>query len=369
MNYSDFVLLVNGASIFMLVVMAVLLLAVTRFKGEGGYVAAIIVAPNVPVYLYNLGRLMEWQDFTMFMTIPSFSFNTTLMPLLWLFILRNFKPGFRFKPVYLLHFLPAITIAVILLLLPRQVWMDNILVEMGGKDAWIGNINLIVIIAQILTYFPAIFLYIRKTKHYYRDNYSDAEYLLRVWIERFMVLFAALFVVVELCYIIWPRSDEWLIQVLNVIAMFYLAYNALKHPQFMNYPVSNGNGKDKDLSPASITDSEQMREYCEKIVEYLTASKAFLRYDFSLSMLSVETGIAPSNISRAINGHLNKKFFDLINEMRIEEAKIKFLSLKDKNHTVGSVAGDCGFRSRSSFFAAFKKVEGKTPLQWLKTIS
>jgi AraC-like DNA-binding protein len=72
-------------------------------------------------------------------------------------------------------------------------------------------------------------------------------------------------------------------------------------------------------------------------------------------MLSVETGISSRYISAAINGYLRKNFFDLVNEMRIEEAKKNLLSLDD-NYTVESIAGKCGFRSRSAFFAAFKKV-------------
>ena len=37
------------------------------------------------------------------------------------------------------------------------------------------------------------------------------------WIPKLMILFAALFVTVMTCYAIWPRTDAWLIQILNGI--------------------------------------------------------------------------------------------------------------------------------------------------------
>jgi AraC-like DNA-binding protein len=70
----------------------------------------------------------------------------------------------------------------------------------------------------------------------------------------------------------------------------------------------------------------------------------------------------------AINGYLHKNFFDLINEMRVEEAKRLLLLLED-NRTVESVHPECGFSSGRSFFRTFKKFEGITPAQWLRNNS
>ena len=101
-------------------------------------------------------------------------------------------------------------------------------------------------------------------------------------------------------------------------------------------------------------------------MRYLTTSGAYTNPDFSLSMLSTGTGIAFKNLSRSLNGYMNKTFFDFINEMRVEEAKRRLLAIKEKRLTIETIAGDCGFRSRSSFYTAFSKTEGKSPTQWLK---
>ncbi|MBQ4162566.1 MAG: AraC family transcriptional regulator, partial [Parabacteroides sp.] len=107
MGYNDFILTVNSSSIIILLGMAAVLLTATRFRGENGYAAAIIVLPNVPVYLYNMSRMLGWHDFTLFMLPISYSANTLLMPLLWLFAKKNFDPSFRLRPLDLLHLLPG----------------------------------------------------------------------------------------------------------------------------------------------------------------------------------------------------------------------------------------------------------------------
>ena len=54
MGYSEFILIVNAASVIILLVMALLLCLAARFKGESSYAAMIIVVSTVPVYIYNV---------------------------------------------------------------------------------------------------------------------------------------------------------------------------------------------------------------------------------------------------------------------------------------------------------------------------
>ena len=56
----------------------------------------------------------------------------------------------------------------------------------------------------------------------------------------------------------------------------------------------------------------------------------------------------------------------MVNSRRLEEVKRILLSDDTNSFTIESVAGDCGFRSRSTFYAAFNKQEGISPAKWLK---
>lgn len=369
MSYHEFILVVNFSSIIILVLLAMLLLIATRFRGESGYAAAIIVLPNIPVYIYNMSRMLGWHDITLFFFPISYSVNTLLMPLLWLFTRRNFDLDPRFKPVQLLHFLPAIVCVVIVLSIPMRKRMESILHEVTGDDTWIGDFNAAVITSQMIGYFVAIFIYLYRKKQYIKDNWSDAEYMQKEWIPKLMILFAALFVTVMTSYAIWPRTDAWLIQILNVMAMSFLVYNFIAHP---TVPYIQGTSrmlvKDETVGFQSIPDEEQMRDICSQVKEYLETTNAFLRKDLSLSILSRETGIYQKLLSRSINEYLKQNFFELINEMRVGEAKRRLLLPENAGHTVDSLYEECGFRTRSTFFLAFKKVEGLSPAQWLNSV-
>ena len=369
MSYHEFILVVNFSSIIILVLLAMLLLIATRFRGESGYAAAIIVLPNIPVYIYNMSRMLGWHDITLFFFPISYSVNTLLMPLLWLFTRRNFDLDPRFKPVQLLRFLPASVCVVIVLSIPMRKRMESILHEVTGDDTWIGDFNAAVITSQMIGYFVAIFIYLYRKKQYIKDNWSDAEYMQKEWIPKLMILFAALFVTVMTCYAIWPRTDAWLIQILNVMAMSFLVYNFIAHP---TVPYIQGTSrmlvKDETVGFQSIPDEEQMRDICSQVKEYLETTNAFLRKDLSLSILSRETGIYQKLLSRSINEYLKQNFFELINEMRVGEAKRRLLLPENAGHTVDSLYEECGFRTRSTFFLAFKKVEGLSPAQWLNSV-
>ena len=371
MGYDDFILTVNSSSIIILLGMAAVLLAATRFRGESGYAAAIIVLPNVPVYIYNMSRMLGWHNLTLFMFPISFSVNTLLMPLLWLFAKKNFDLNFRLKPIHLLHLLPGLLCLGLYLAIPTQERIASIQHEMTGDDTWIGDINTFIIFVQMVAYFTVIFRFLHRKKRAIRDTASDAEWVQKEWIPVFEYLFAALFVIVMVCYAIWPRTDAWLIQILNVIAMFYLVYNTIAHPvmpivQVVEDEPETADTSEVETSAAPAMDEQQMKEVCEKASQYMAESKAYLRPDISLALFAREINIPQRTLSRAINGSLGCNFFEFVNRMRIEEAKRLLRDLRTSDFNIDSIYSDCGFRSRSTFFMVFKKMTGMSPAAWLE---
>ena len=259
----------------------------TRFRGENGYAAAIIVLPNVPIYIYNMSRMLGWHEITLFMFPISYSVNTILMPLLWLFTLRNFDTDFRFRPIQLLHFIPAAVSVIIVLSLSTQERMDNIIYEMSGDDMWVGNLNTLIILFQMFLYFAAIFRYLHKKRHYIKENWSDAEYLQkRVDTETD----------VPVCRPVCYRHDllrdmatdgRWLIQILNVIAMSYLTYNSIAHPAVLSTTEEvSATENHSENTPLSRIDEIQMQEICKRVTEYLETTQAFSGTTSSLAILS-----------------------------------------------------------------------------------
>jgi AraC-like DNA-binding protein len=174
-----------------------------------------------------------------------------------------------------------------------------------------------------------------------------------------------LFIALILVYIVAPEHGIWLNPILNILAMAYLVYIIVYHstaPYLNRLPQAEITAKTP--APTAMT-TEQMHEICDRITKYLQESQAYKNSDFTLATLAHKTGIQHNNISTAINTYLKKNFFELVNTMRIQEVKCLLENL-DANRSIDSIYTECGFRSRSSFFATFKKIEGVTPAQWLK---
>lgn len=372
MGFNEFILTVNTSSIIILLVLAAILLVATRFRGEHAYAAAIIVLPNVPVYLYN-ASVMLWHDLALFLFPISSSVNLLLMPLLWLFAKKSFDSSFRLKPIHLLHLLPALICLVLCLSMSPEERLASIRYEMTGNTTLINDINTIFVFIQMIAYFAVIFRFLHRTKKAIGDTLSDAEWIQKSWIPVFEYLFAALFVIVMVGFFISPSTGTWLIQILNVIAMFYLVYNIIAHPvmPIKQVPVEIANDDVSETVNAEtpsthIMDEQQMKDICESASRYMEESKAYLRPDISLAIFAKEIKIPQRKLSFAINGYLKCNFFEFVNRMRIEEAKHLMQKLDTSNLNIDSIYADCGFRSRSSFYMVFKKMTGKTPVAWLE---
>lgn len=374
MGFNEFILTVNTSSIIILLVLAAILLVATRFRGEHAYAAAIIVLPNVPVYLYN-ASVMLWHDLALFLFPISSSVNLLLMPLLWLFAKKSFDSSFRLKPIHLLHLLPALICLGLCLSMSPEERLASIRYEMTGNTTLINDINTIFVFIQMIAYFAVIFRFLHRTKKAIGDTLSDAEWIQKSWIPVFEYLFAALFVIVMVGFFISPSTGTWLIQILNVIAMFYLVYNIIAHPvmPIKQVPVEIADDDTSETvsvetqTPSThIMDEQQMKDICESASQYMEESKAYLRHDISLAVFAKEIKIPQRKLSFAINGYLKCNFFEFVNRMRIEEAKHLMQKLDTSNLNIDSIYADCGFRSRSSFYMVFKKMTGKTPVAWLE---
>ena len=387
MGYSEFVLIVNVASVIILLVMALLLCLAARFKGESSYAAMIIVVSTVPVYIYNVCRSLELYEVAICFAPIAFSVNLTLMPLLWLLVQRGFNPYFRLTPLRLLHFLPAvlslILFCVSIFSLPQSQRYDFMINENMGDDTWLGDVNYTMVLLQLVGYFYAIFRHLRRVKHFVRSHYSAAELQRKVWIPRFIGLFAAMFVVVMVCYALWPRTDAWLLQLLTVIIMGYLLYAELAIALFERYRSdavtatvaveAEAEFISTEVKPQSQPEADngkeemqKLEQYARQVEEYLRTSEVYTNAALSIKDVADATGISKNNLSKSINVTLGKNFFDLVNGFRIEKSKALLMSKKEKGLTLETIAEQCGFNSRITFNNAFKKVIGVTTTEWLK---
>ncbi len=71
-------------------------------------------------------------------------------------------------------------------------------------------------------------------------------------------------------------------------------------------------------------------------------------------------------LSKLVNSHYNLRFTELVNVYRIEFIKEEIKKGAAKGITLEGLSEEAGFNSRTTFYNAFVKKEGISPLEFLK---
>ncbi len=89
----------------------------------------------------------------------------------------------------------------------------------------------------------------------------------------------------------------------------------------------------------------------------------------SLSDLSKKIGESTHHVSQVLNEKLNKSFFELLASYRVEYAKKILSDDKENKLTIEEISEMVGYNSKTAFNNAFKKLTGKTPSEFRKSIN
>ncbi len=105
----------------------------------------------------------------------------------------------------------------------------------------------------------------------------------------------------------------------------------------------------------------------QKILAVLENEKPYLSPTYSLGALAQKVNMPASHITEVLNLELNMTFYTLTNQYRIQEAKQQ-LARQDHHWKMDQLAAYLGYKSKSTFYNAFKKEMACTPLQYKKSL-
>ena len=105
------------------------------------------------------------------------------------------------------------------------------------------------------------------------------------------------------------------------------------------------------------TDTERMNKVHDFVIKNF-------RQPIRLSEAASIANMTPTSFSRYFKSHANKTFSDFISEIRIGRA---CGLLREDHMSVTQICYECGFRTLSNFNRQFKKITGKSPLDYKKT--
>jgi AraC-like DNA-binding protein len=115
--------------------------------------------------------------------------------------------------------------------------------------------------------------------------------------------------------------------------------------------------------------ARQMGVLKQQLTALMERERVYLRSDLALPELADMLDCSINHLSQVINAGFGVSFFDYLNRYRVREAMQLLGPGEGGKPTVLSVALQVGFNSTSTFYAAFKKVTGKTPAQYRRSLA
>jgi AraC-like DNA-binding protein len=147
-----------------------------------------------------------------------------------------------------------------------------------------------------------------------------------------------------------------------------LAIFTIKRPELFSESedIVNLVTMNKPSSSKAITD--QNIEDFEILSKFIESEKPFLKNDLKMQDLVDATGITYKRISEVFNKNFNKTFYEVMNEYRLQEAKILIDKGFHREYTISHLAEKAGFNSKTTFNRIFKKYTDQTPSDYIKNL-
>lgn len=120
-----------------------------------------------------------------------------------------------------------------------------------------------------------------------------------------------------------------------------------------------------DLKPQKGLNQFETEQLAIRFEEIMRQKKLYLQHDLTMSTVAKKLRCTTNHLSQAINCHLGKNFFDVINGYRVEEACLLIDNAGTKLN-VAQIVYSSGFRSQSSLYNAFKQHKRTTPVNYKK---
>lgn len=123
----------------------------------------------------------------------------------------------------------------------------------------------------------------------------------------------------------------------------------------------------KKYSTSGLT-TEGIQHLKDQLEGIMDNDQIFLDQDISLAKLADALDTTTNHLSQVINSVYSKNFYDFVNAYRIAFAKRLMEENAKDNLSALDIAFECGFKSSSTFYNAFKKETELTPSQFKKSL-
>lgn len=294
-------------------------------------------------------------------------------PVAFFYTWSSFKQDFKFKKIYLLSFLPFLINLIQFLpfyLSPKaeKVEIINQLIATGSVvmpiQYLLKDINIAVfLILQFYIFF--------KYKDQKNSDIKNMESLVK-WFWIYLIGQVLIFIGMT-TEILWNTaiSLEPYHLSMNVITIFVFMTSVafLFFPRLLYGNIVKQESEKEKYANSKLSESDKS-DILETLNSYLNShEKPYLNTKLSLKEVSIKLNVLPKQLSQVINEKTGQNFNQFINTFRVEESKILLGSSQFNKLTIDAISEKSGFKSKSTFYEAFKAQMSMTPKQYVKNIS
>lgn len=299
-------------------------------------------------------------------------------PALWFYIKSLSVPAFRFKPLYLLHFIPFIFFTVfqyfnfINLTVPEKLrFLENDFF----KEQVSYKITVLAIGVSTISYNIWALKLIRSRRDRLMQQYSKIEDIDLGWLNALtiaaLISYSVNVALFNLDLIFHFATYKLLMYLTNSFATVYVLFLGYFGIRQGNIFINNVRGipGSEDKPTLSEPDAPVMTSddaFIRNLYHNMEEKQPYLDPDLTISKLSELLNVKIEFLSEVLNCRLNQNFFDFINKYRIEEFKIQCVLKANSHLSIMGIAYNCGFNSKASFYRAFKKFEGVSPTAYIE---
>jgi len=203
----------------------------------------------------------------------------------------------------------------------------------------------------------------------YKDNTSNTQVHYIHWLRIVFAVFAGYLVyetIASLLLIVNQslQSEFIYLSVLLLSSfLFLIAYMAIGHPDVLFPAILERSTKYQHSSLATNYVERQLNALHTLMEE----KQPYLRGDLKLDDLAGMLQVSSHHLTQLLNQHLEKSFYDFVNDYRVQEAQRRLIDPAYQHYTILAVALDVGFNSKTTFNRLFKSYTQMTPSQFQKT--
>lgn len=284
--------------------------------------------------------------------------QTSLFTILFLFLYVQQTINNDFKKWYIFLFIPGIFLNLLIWLIDEN---PNIRIF-----EYIFNIGLLLFILKTLQNHK------KNVSHYY----SNMEYKTLSWIKTIVFLFLGFHLLWIIEDIVGLGNEKYtepfaiLSAILTFFMVYWIGYNGFSQHEIFKKKLflrKNENEIEAEHQEKQTYSPDQFQKF-ENIKKEIQKRKLFSDPKLNLRILAEALNIKEKELSKLINQYAQTNFYHFINDFRIKEFKKLLQSSKAKQLSIIGLAEEAGFSSKSTFYSAFKAVEGTTPKQYEKTL-